>query len=534
MEGASRPTHFAGVCTVVAKLFNIVGPCSAYFGEKDFQQLAVVRRMVHDLSFPVEVVGCPIVREADGLAMSSRNVYLTARGAGGGARCCTGRCRPGAAAVRPGQRGRRGRCGRSWPTPSRPPPLGELDYVDVVDPDTLAPLDRARRRARLFGAVRFGRARLIDNVGVDDPRSTTTGRPSTHAVTTLRAPLRRRERHDDRRRAGPPGAGQSGVAGLSAAVRPPARTACVTGVLTKGGLEQTTTRWAQGGVAAALSEDPEEIDLHLADTLAAGAGLCDVDAVRVLVDEGPRRVEELIALGAEFDRDERGNLELAREGGHSVNRVVHAGVRHRGRGRAGPGARRAADLLGGVRARLRRSTWSWRTAAAPGCVALGPDGPRTEVRARNVLLATGGAGQLFAVTTNPREATGDGVAMALRAGVAVADLEFFQFHPTALAPARHAPAAALGGAAGPRRAPARRVRRALRGRAPAPGRGVPGHPGQDGGAGHRPRVAGRHRAGPLRRSGSPTSPRTWPRAGLDPARDCCRWRPPRTTSAGAS
>ena len=117
----------------------------------------------------------------------------------------------------------------------------------------------------------------------------------------------------------------SGVAGLSAAVRAAGTHGLRTGVITKGGLDLATTRWAQGGVAAALSGNAEEIDLHLADTLAAGAGLCDVDAVRVLVDEGPRRVEELIALGAEFDRDERGNLELAREGGHSVARVVHAG-----------------------------------------------------------------------------------------------------------------------------------------------------------------------------------------------------------------
>jgi len=223
----------------------------------------------------------------------------------------------------------------------------------------------------------------------------------------------------------------SGVAGLSAAVRAAGEHDLVTGVLTKGELDQATTRWAQGGVAAATAGDPEQVDLHLADTLAAGAGLCDLDAVRVLVDEGPRRVQELIALGAEFDRDERGNLDLAREGGHSVARVVHAG--------SATGAEVERTLVDAVRS----------TAAAvfehafahdliveggrcAGVVAHGPDGP-VEVRARNVLLATGGAGQLFEVTTNPLEATGDGVAMAMRVGVAVADLEFFQFHPTALA-----------------------------------------------------------------------------------------------------
>src|SRR5712671_4123550 len=116
----------------------------------------------------------------------------------------------------------------------------------------------------------------------------------------------------------------SGVAGLTAAVRAAAAGLQV-GVVTKGELEQSATRWAQGGVAAVLTEDEDSVDAHLADTLAAGAGLCDADAVRVLVGEGPDRVHELIALGARFDRDDSGDLALAREGGHSFARVVHAG-----------------------------------------------------------------------------------------------------------------------------------------------------------------------------------------------------------------
>ncbi len=224
----------------------------------------------------------------------------------------------------------------------------------------------------------------------------------------------------------------SGVAGLSAAVRAAAEHGLRTGVLTKSGLDMATTRWAQGGVAAALSGDPEEIDLHLNDTLSAGAGLCDVDAVRVLVDEGPRRVEELIALGAEFDRDDRGNLELAREGGHSVARVVHAGG-------AATGAEIERALVAAVHetaAATYEHTFAHDLLIEDGrCVGarvIDGDGNLFDVRARNVLMATGGAGQLFAVTTNPSVATGDGVAMALRAGVVVADIEFFQFHPTAL------------------------------------------------------------------------------------------------------
>jgi len=224
----------------------------------------------------------------------------------------------------------------------------------------------------------------------------------------------------------------SGVAGLSAAVRAAELHGMSVGVVTKAELQQATTRWAQGGVAAVLGGDPDSTDLHLADTLAAGAGLCDVDAVRVLVDEGPARVHELIALGATFDRDSDGNLQLAREGGHSLPRIVHAGG-------AATGAEIERTLVDAVR-ESGRAIYE-RTFALDliveggrcrGVVAATETGERIEVRSRNVLLATGGYGQLFAVTTNPAEATGDGVAMALRAGVAVADVEFEQFHPTAL------------------------------------------------------------------------------------------------------
>jgi L-aspartate oxidase len=224
----------------------------------------------------------------------------------------------------------------------------------------------------------------------------------------------------------------SGVAGLSAAVRAAADAGMTVGVLTKGRLAQSTTRWAQGGVAAVLGGDPDSTDLHLADTLAAGAHLCDHDAVGVLVAEGPARVHELIALGAVFDRDATGGLALAREGGHSVARVLHAGG-------AATGAEIERALVDAVQATATAVMEGWfavdllvANSRGRGVVALDPDGHRHEVRATHTLLATGGAGQLYAVTTNPPEATGDGVAMALRAGVPVADLEFVQFHPTAL------------------------------------------------------------------------------------------------------
>jgi L-aspartate oxidase len=225
----------------------------------------------------------------------------------------------------------------------------------------------------------------------------------------------------------------SGVAGLSAAIHA-ANAGMSVLVVTKGELEHSATRYAHGGVAAAL-EAPDSPDLHYADTMNAGAGLCDPHAVRVLVDEGPRRVRDLIGLGAVFDRTGDGQvaaLALAREGGHSVARVVHAG------GDA-TGAEIERALVAAVRhsgAEVREGAFTVDLVTDAGrCVGAsvtGHDGSRATVHARHTVLATGGAGQLYAATTNPPLSTGDGIAMARRAGACLADMEFMQFHPTAL------------------------------------------------------------------------------------------------------
>jgi L-aspartate oxidase len=222
----------------------------------------------------------------------------------------------------------------------------------------------------------------------------------------------------------------SGGAGLSVAVR--ARDAGLSVVvLTKGELAWSATRYAQGGVAAALVDDDDSPELHGSDTLAAGGGLNDPDAVRVLAAEGPARVRELMRLGARFDNID-GALALAREGGHSVPRVVHAG------GDA-TGAEIERALAVAVQSSGATVREGWLVTdlivdddRVAGVAALDPQRTQHELRARHVVIATGGAGQCFAVTTNPPLSTGDGVAMALRAGVAVADIEFMQFHPTAL------------------------------------------------------------------------------------------------------
>jgi pantoate--beta-alanine ligase len=164
LEGATRPGHFAGVATVVAKLFNIVGRCRAYFGEKDFQQLAVIRRMVRDLSFPVDVVGCATVREVDGLALSSRNTYL-APDERAAAPVVYRALQAGRAAILAGERDAK-TVHDLMAAIVEAEPLARLDYVAVVDADSLQVPELLAGNLRLLAAVRFGRARLIDNVGV--------------------------------------------------------------------------------------------------------------------------------------------------------------------------------------------------------------------------------------------------------------------------------------------------------------------------------------------------------------------------------
>lgn len=235
----------------------------------------------------------------------------------------------------------------------------------------------------------------------------------------------------------------SGVAGLSAAARATAAEPGIrVGILSKGRLEDSATQWAQGGVAAVLHDHEAEAAatdspaLHAEDTMAAGAGLCDRSAVDVLVHEGPHRVRELAGLGARFDRSDSGKWLLAREGGHSTARVVHAGG-------AATGAEVERALVTAARASAAVIVEHCHATdlIIEGGRCLGVLTEEGLVRSRHTLLATGGAGQLYPVTTNPVQATGDGLAMALRAGVAVADVEFVQFHPTALD---------LPGAPGPR------------------------------------------------------------------------------------
>jgi L-aspartate oxidase len=226
----------------------------------------------------------------------------------------------------------------------------------------------------------------------------------------------------------------AGIAGLRAAI-----TLAEAGrvlVVTKEALGESNTQYAQGGIAVAIS-GAEDVELHLEDTLAAGDGLVDPIAARVLVEEGPVRVEELLQWDTHFDRyatgEHTGELMLTREGAHSRNRILHANGDATGReiGRA---------LLAHASATTGITLLPWTlltdllTADGRVCGArlLDENGEIRTVRARSVLLASGGAGQVYSDTTNPAVATGDGIAAALAAGAELADMEFYQFHPTAL------------------------------------------------------------------------------------------------------
>jgi L-aspartate oxidase len=222
----------------------------------------------------------------------------------------------------------------------------------------------------------------------------------------------------------------AGVAGLRAAIGLAADGARVL-VVTKEALAESNTHYAQGGIAVAMSGE-EDVALHLDDTVNAGDGLVSRDAARVLVEEGPHRVEELMRWGADFDR-ENGKLMLTREGAHSRNRILHA------HGDA-TGAEIGQSLLRHARAIEKITLLEWTTTvgliaddgAVTGIEILDTAGHIARVEARAVLLASGGAGQVYSDTTNPAVATGDGIAMAWRAGAQIADMEFYQFHPTAL------------------------------------------------------------------------------------------------------
>jgi L-aspartate oxidase len=227
----------------------------------------------------------------------------------------------------------------------------------------------------------------------------------------------------------------AGIAGLSAAIR--LADAGTVLVVTKEELAESNTAYAQGGIAVAMGGEAD-VALHLEDTMAAGDGLVNREAAAVLVEQGPKRVEELIEWGTAFDRDakgrngEGGELLRTREGAHSLSRILHANGDATGR-------EIAVSLLRHAREIPRIELMEWTTSVdliveggrVVGATLLDGEGGLRVVQARAVLLASGGAGQVYSDTTNPAVATGDGIAMAYRAGAAVSDMEFYQFHPTA-------------------------------------------------------------------------------------------------------
>ncbi|MEO6908236.1 MAG: FAD-dependent oxidoreductase, partial [Abditibacteriaceae bacterium] len=228
----------------------------------------------------------------------------------------------------------------------------------------------------------------------------------------------------------------SGVAGLSCALELAPHGSVA--VLTKEGIDEGSTQWAQGGIAAALAPAPLDSPLmHEEDTMRAGAGLCDRDAVKILVEEGPKRVRELIAKGAHFDTEPTGQLKLTKEAAHRAHRIIHAQGDSTGREVQRSLSKAALESAGitvlentfSVDLLLDKSTSS----RCVGVLALDANLQLCRFYASATILATGGVGALYKVTTNPPVLTGDGMAMAWRAGAALMDMEFVQFHPTSFA-----------------------------------------------------------------------------------------------------
>lgn len=220
----------------------------------------------------------------------------------------------------------------------------------------------------------------------------------------------------------------SGIAGLYAALNLDPKLSCA--ILTKEGMDISSSWLAQGGIAAAITTD-DRPQFHYEDTLTAGAGLCDERAVRILVEEGPADIERLLALNVPFDLNEDGELQTGREGGHRLNRIVHAHGDATGRETV-----KALAAIASARSNITFVPDTFlvdlllRDGRIAGALVL--QGGYKLIAARSVIICTGGIGQLYTHSTNPAIATGDGVAAALRAGAVLKDMEFIQFHPTGL------------------------------------------------------------------------------------------------------
>lgn len=223
----------------------------------------------------------------------------------------------------------------------------------------------------------------------------------------------------------------SGIAGLSYALKMVEYGSVA--IITKKHSAESNTNYAQGGIAVVMDGVTDSFERHIEDTLICGASICDKEIVKIVVEEGPARVQELVALGAKFTKKGK-KLDLGREGGHSANRIVHAADM--------TGREIERSLLQQVQENAGITMMEYHYCldlllttegeCAGVWIVNEETGEVSAITANSTLLASGGSGQVYQHTSNPAIATGDGVAMAYRAGAKVANMEFFQFHPTCL------------------------------------------------------------------------------------------------------